>query len=70
MENFIFMDAKQAEIVRTTIDLPIALNEKLLKSCAETKRSRHAEMIFILEKFFENEEKRIGKKKRRREMPN
>lgn len=64
------MEAKQTEIVRTTIDLPIALNGKLLKSCAETKRSRHAEMLFILEKFFENEEKRIGKKSSRNEVPN
>lgn len=41
------------EIVRTTIDLPADLNEKLLARCAETKRSRHAEMIFLLEKSFQ-----------------
>lgn len=41
------------EIVRTTIDLPLELNERLLKLCEKTKRSRHAEMLFVLEKFFE-----------------
>ena len=41
------------EIVRTTIDLPLELNEKLLQLCRKTKRSRHAEMLFVLEKFFE-----------------
>lgn len=47
------MEGKQPEIIRTTIDLPADLNEKLLRRCAETKRSRHAEMVFILEKSFE-----------------
>lgn len=41
------------EIVRTTIDLPADLNEKLLRNCEKSKRSRHAEMIFLLEKSFE-----------------
>lgn len=41
------------EIVRTTIDLPLELNEKLLALCGKTKRSRHAEMLFLLEKSFE-----------------
>ena len=48
------MEAKTAEIVRTTIDLPIELNAKLLRECEKTKRSRHAEMLFILEKNFDN----------------
>ncbi len=47
------MGTKSSEIVRTTIDLPATLNEKLLRRCAETKRSRHAEMVFLLEKSFE-----------------
>lgn len=47
------MEVKQTEIIRTTIDLPVALNEKLLRRCEETKRSRHAEMVFLLENFFE-----------------
>jgi hypothetical protein len=58
------MEAKQTEIVRTTIDLPAALNEKLLARCAETKRSRHAEMIFLLEKSFENAPNGNGKKEK------
>lgn len=43
----------EKEIYRTTIDLPVALNEKLLRECEKTKRSRHAEMIYLLEKFFD-----------------
>ena len=57
------METKTAEIVRTTIDLPIELNKKLLDLCEKTKRSRHAEMLFILEKNFENApDARNGKK--------
>ena len=48
------MEAETKEIVRTTIDLPTELNEKLLRLCERTKRSRHAEMLFVLEKFFES----------------
>jgi hypothetical protein len=45
---------KQAkEIVRTTIDLPVRLNEKLLAEAEKAKRSRHAQMLIALEKFFE-----------------
>ena len=47
------MDTTKTEIVRTTIDLPVGLNEKLLRECEQTKRSRHAEMLFLLEKSFE-----------------
>jgi len=39
--------------VRTTIDLPAELNAKLLRNCEKTKRSRHSEMIYLLEKSFE-----------------
>ncbi len=56
------METKTAEIVRTTIDLPVELNEKLLRSCEKTKRSRHAEMLFILEKSFETAPDGNGKK--------
>ncbi len=48
------METETKEIVRTTIDLPAELNEKLLRLCETTKRSRHAEMLFVLEKFFES----------------
>ena len=51
------------EIVRTTIDLPAELNEKLLRQCEKTKRSRHAEMLFVLEKSFETPDGR-GKKEK------
>lgn len=54
------------EIVRTTIDLPADLNEKLLARCAETKRSRHAEMIFLLEKSFEPVANGNGRKEKRK----
>lgn len=47
------METKTNENVRTTIELPAELNEKLLQRCGETKRSRHAEMVFLLEKSFE-----------------
>lgn len=46
------------EIVRTTIDLPLELNEKLLQRCEQSKRSRHAEMLFLLEKSFETNGKK------------
>ncbi len=47
------METEKAEIVRTTIDLPAELNAKLLRNCEKTKRSRHSEMIYLLEKSFE-----------------
>lgn len=48
------METKQAaRVVRTTIDLPAALNEKLMRDCEKSKRSRHAEMLYRLEKSFE-----------------
>ena len=58
------MGTKSSEIVRTTIDLPAALNEKLLRLCEKTKRSRHAEMLFVLEKFFETAPNKSGKKEK------
>ncbi len=47
------METEIKEIFRTTIDLPADLNTKLLQRCEETKRSRHAEMVYLLEKSFE-----------------
>ena len=47
------METLKTEIVRTTIDLPAELNRKLLRNCEKTKRSRHAEMIYLLEQSFE-----------------
>ena len=47
------MEAKEKEFVRTTIDLPIALNEKLTDAARKNMRSRHSEMLVALEKFFE-----------------
>ncbi len=47
------METETKEIVRTTIDLPAQLNEKLLRECEKTKRSRHSQMLIALEKFFE-----------------
>jgi predicted transcriptional regulator len=48
------MEVKEKEIVRTTIELPAALNEKLLIEAERAKRSRHAQMLIALEKFFES----------------
>ncbi|MDQ3750439.1 MAG: hypothetical protein M3367_15700 [Acidobacteriota bacterium] len=47
------MEPETKEIVRTTIDLPVALNEKLMHEAEKTKRSRHSQMLIALEKFFE-----------------
>lgn len=47
------METETKEIVRTTIDLPLALNEKLMREAEKTKRSRHSQMLIALEKFFE-----------------
>ena len=45
--------AEKKEIVRTTIDLPLSLNEKLLVEAEKFRRSRHSQMLIALEKFFE-----------------
>jgi len=52
MENETKTEAK--EFVRTTIDLPIALNEKLTLAAKLNLRSRHSEMLIALEKVFES----------------
>ncbi len=57
------METLKTEIVRTTIDLPAELNRKLLRNCRTTKRSRHAEMIYLLEKSFETTGGNVGKEK-------
>ena len=58
------MATETKEIVRTTIDLPNELNEKLLQKCELSKRSRHAEILFILEKSFAPEQNANGKKEK------
>ena len=47
------MKSETKEIVRTTIDLPVSLNEKLIDAAEKAKRSRHSQMLIALEKFFE-----------------
>jgi predicted transcriptional regulator len=47
------MEAREKESVRTTIELPRALNEKLVREAEKFRRSRHAQMLIALEKFFE-----------------
>lgn len=47
------MKAEAKQFVRTTIDLPARLNEKLMREAEKNKRSRHAQMIVALEQFFE-----------------
>lgn len=44
---------KQKEIVRTTIDLPVSLNRKLIAEAEKFRRSRHSQMLIAIEKFFE-----------------
>lgn len=60
------METKEGvrEVVRTTIDLPADLNRKLLQRCETTKRSRHAEMVFLLEKNFDAQSVGNGKKEK------
>ena len=60
------METEKACVVRTTIDLPAALNAKLLRNCEKTKRSRHAEMIYLLEKSFETPADAKAKKEAKR----
>ena len=57
------MKTEAKESVRTTIDLPAGLNEKLLKESETAKRSRHAEMIYRLERSFEQGEAKKEKAK-------
>jgi hypothetical protein len=59
------METPKTAVVRTTIDLPAELNRKLLQNCEKTKRSRHAEMIYLLEKSFDAADGR-GKKEEAR----
>lgn len=47
------METLKTEIVRTTIDLPAELNAKLVREAGRKKRSRHAQMLIALEKFFD-----------------
>lgn len=47
------MENETREFVRTTIELPAALNEKLSAAAKRAKRSRHAQMLIALERFFE-----------------
>jgi hypothetical protein len=54
------MEMKTKEFVRTTIDLPFSLNKKLSAEAEKEKRSRHSQMLFVLEKFFETPEKSQG----------
>lgn len=49
-------------ILRTTVDLPIELNEKLKAEATPNKRSRHAQIIYILEIFFAEKSKEVKKK--------
>lgn len=49
--------------VRTSIDLPASLNRKLLAEAEKNKRSRHAQMLFAIEKFFETPNRTGGQAK-------
>lgn len=47
------MKSERKTSVRTTIELPAALNARLVAEAVRAKRSRHAQMLIALEKFFE-----------------
>jgi len=47
------METTKQKIIRTTIDLPMNLHEKLCAEADKEKRSRHSQMLVALEKFFE-----------------
>ncbi len=47
------MKTKEKEFVRTTVDLPNDLNAKLCAEAEKEKRSRHAQIIYALGKYFE-----------------
>lgn len=51
------MKAETKKAVRTTIDLPLELHEKLAAEAEKEKRSRHAQMLVALERFFDAGEK-------------
>ncbi len=57
------MKIEKKNCVKTTIVLPAALNEKLLREAVKEKRSRHSQIIYALEKAFEraDTEKASGK---------
>lgn len=55
---------EKKEVFRTTIDLPAALNTKLLREANKEKRSRHQQMLIALEKFFEITPNGNGKKEK------
>lgn len=57
------MKTETKEFVRTTIDLPVSLNEKLIAEAEKFRRSRHSQMLIALEKFFETPDHR-GKKEK------
>lgn len=59
------MKSETKEIVRTTIDLPVWLNEKLVVEADKEKRSRHSQMLIAIEKFFETPNEN-GKKEAKR----
>ncbi len=59
------MAKKQKGFVRTTIDLPNALNEKLLLEADKENRSRHLQMIYSIEKYFEIQENGNGNRQKK-----
>lgn len=40
------------DVVRTTIDIPAELNERLVREAKAEKRSRHRQIIYLLEKNY------------------
>lgn len=58
------METIEKTIVRTTIELPVALNAKLIAEAEKFRRSRHSQMLIALEKFFENAPNKIGKREK------
>ena len=58
------METTERNVVSLTLHLPSELSEKLIAAAKPEKRSRHAQIIYALEKFFEAAPNGNGKKEK------
>jgi hypothetical protein len=59
--------AEKRAIVRTTLELPIELHASLKAAAERDRRSLHQELIYILEKFVEQDRPHVNRPQRERE---
>lgn len=57
------METETKQTTNVLLTLPESLNEKLQRQAKMENRSRHAQIIFILEKYFIEQLKAKGAKK-------